>query len=117
MFENIGGKIKGLAQIVCWVGIIGSVLCGLFIIALGPSELSGVGLLIMIFGSLGAWAGSFMTYGFGQLIENSDILAGKLRAEASAATKEDRTKSQLNDWREQGLITEEEYNVKMEELR
>ena len=117
MFENIGGKIKGLARIVCWVGIIGSVVSGLFIIALGPDALSGIGLLIMIFGSLGSWSGSFMTYGFGQLVENSDILAGKLRAEATAAAKEDLAKAQLLDWLEQGFITEEEYNAKMEELQ
>jgi hypothetical protein len=32
------------------------------------------GILIMVLGSLGSWIGSFMTYGFGQLVENSDIL-------------------------------------------
>ena len=29
MFENIGGKIKGLAKVVCWIGIILSVITGI----------------------------------------------------------------------------------------
>ena len=59
-----------LAQVVCWIGIIASVIVGLA--ALAVSILSG--LLIMGLGSLASWIGSFLTYGFGQLIENSDIL-------------------------------------------
>lgn len=70
MFDNIGKKIKTLAQVVCWIGIIASVIAGLA--ALAVSILSG--LLIMGLGSLASWIGSFLTYGFGQLIENSDIL-------------------------------------------
>ena len=29
MFKNIGGKIKALAKVICWIGIIGSVLAGI----------------------------------------------------------------------------------------
>lgn len=65
MFNNIGDKIKTLAQVVCWIGVALSVLYGVYII----SEGSGVGLLVMIFGSLLSWVGSFFTYGFGELIE------------------------------------------------
>ena len=31
MFNNIGGKIKGLAKFVCWLGIIGSSIWGVFV--------------------------------------------------------------------------------------
>ena len=31
----------------------------------------------MISGSIAAWLGSFLIYGFGQLVENSDIIAGR----------------------------------------
>ena len=71
MFENIGGKIKGFAKFVCWLGIIGSIILGVL------SNVDGVpllGILVAITGSIASWVGSFLTYGFGQLVENSDIL-------------------------------------------
>ena len=70
MFENIGGKIKTLAKVVCWIGIIVSVILGLGLL----SRNAITALLFIGIGSLGSWIGSFMTYGFGQLIENTDIL-------------------------------------------
>ena len=79
MFNNIGGKIKGFAQVVCWLGIIGSVITGFVFIGIsGNSESGGgiaiLGILIAIVGSITSWIGSFLTYGFGQLVENSDTL-------------------------------------------
>ncbi len=74
MFENIGGKIKGLASVVCILGIIGSVISGISII-----DYDGLsGFLIMVLGSVFSWAGSFVLYGFGQLVDNSDIIAGRM---------------------------------------
>ena len=68
MFDNIGGKIKGFAKVVCGIGIAISVIIGLL-------SLNAItALLIIGIGSLSSWIGSFMTYGFGQLIENTDIL-------------------------------------------
>ena len=86
MFNNIGAKIKTLAKILCWIGIIGSVISGIVIIAAGSkggyystpygSISSGsavvAGILTMVLGSLLSWIGSFFAYGFGQLIENTD---------------------------------------------
>ncbi len=87
MFDNIGSKIKKLAKILCWVGIILSVISGIGIMA-GGSAVSSysrgygysaggassvvAGILVIVLGSLGSWIGSFFTYGFGQLIENTD---------------------------------------------
>ena len=71
MFENIGGKIKGFAKFVCWLGIIASIIMGIL------SNVDGnplLGILIAVAGSVASWVGSFLTYGFGQLIENSDTL-------------------------------------------
>lgn len=73
MFDNIGSKIKTLAQVICWIGIIASIIIG-FVLMVQDEDTAFVGILTMILGSLGSWIGSFMTYGFGQLIENSDIL-------------------------------------------
>ena len=37
MFENIGGKIKKLAKIICWIGIIISALSGIVLVAMVPT--------------------------------------------------------------------------------
>ena len=76
MFKNIGVKIKGFAQIVCWLGIIGSIIPGLVLIGIGSEiEYGGgivfLGILIAIDGSIASWIGSFLTYGFGELIDKT----------------------------------------------
>ncbi len=84
MFDNIGSKIMKLAKVICWIGIIGSVILGIATIGTGISSSrysygSGstgaaifAGILTIVLGCLLSWIGSFFTYGFGQLIENTD---------------------------------------------
>lgn len=66
MFDNIGGKIKGLAKVICWVGIICSVITGAIMFADEDAVL--MGFLVIVLGSLSAWIGCFVLYGFGELI-------------------------------------------------
>ena len=73
MFDNIGGKIKTLAQVFCWIGIVSSALSGL-VIMFDDDFLLGI--LIAAIGALLSWISSFTLYGFGQLIENSEIANG-----------------------------------------
>ena len=73
MFDNIGGKIKTLAKVICWTGIIVSCLCGIILIGINTNT-AFIGFMVLIIGSFSSWIGSFMTYGLGQLIENSDKL-------------------------------------------
>ena len=65
MFDNIGGKIKTWAQILCILGIIGSVIWAIAILM--QSSYYHVTILesalILGLGSLGSWVGSFITYG------------------------------------------------------
>lgn len=68
MFANVGQKIMDLASLVCWMGIILSILTGIIMMA---AELVLPGLLIGVVGSLGSWIGSWFTYGFGQLLETT----------------------------------------------
>lgn len=81
MFDNIGGKIKTLAKVVCWLGIIGSVITAIVMfVASGESYKTegayvGLGIAFLIGGPLVSWISSFMCYGFGELIENSGIIA------------------------------------------
>lgn len=74
MYSNIGGKIKILAKVLAWIGIIACFIVGVTLIALEPA-LGLVGFLIMILGGILSWISSFVLYGFGELVENSDILA------------------------------------------
>ena len=89
MFSNIGGKIKALAKVVCWIGIILSVISGGAMIAAGmgvfgytgmPEGAAVVsGVLTIALGSLLSWIGSFFSYGFGELIEKTTEIARNTR--------------------------------------
>lgn len=88
MFKNIGGKIKDLAKVICFVGIAISVVAGIVMIGFGSfsyngDTMIGMGLAVMIVGSLVSWIGSFFAYGFGELIENTTVIA-ELAAKADA---------------------------------
>ncbi len=77
MFRNIGKKIKTLALVICWVQIVINVIGGIAaMVAIGrvvnPAAGFFLGLLIIALGVLIAWIGSFLLYGFGQLVDNSD---------------------------------------------
>ncbi len=97
MFNNIGKKIQALAKVLCWVGIIASII--LAIIAwvgagqasrssssyyyndfyIGGVRMAGSdsgtalvisGFMILILGVLFSWIGSWGLYAFGRLVEN-----------------------------------------------
>lgn len=78
MFNNIGNKIKVLAQFFCYAGIALSIFLGIRII-LSNNKLI-FALLLIILGSIVSWISSFILYGFGQLIDNSDILVRKIHS-------------------------------------
>lgn len=75
MYTNIGGKIKGLAHSIAWIGIILSLIFGIVLMV----EVFLTGLLIMGLGVLVSWVSTLLLYGFGQLIENTDILVEEAR--------------------------------------
>lgn len=81
MFSNIGGKIKTLAQVVCGLGIGSSIITG-FVLMLQSEDTIIFGIIVLIFGPLFSWISSFMTFGFGQLIENSDMLVSNTNKNA-----------------------------------
>ncbi|MDR0325997.1 MAG: zinc ribbon domain-containing protein [Oscillospiraceae bacterium] len=71
MYNNIGAKIKVLAQVIAWLGIISGVIAGAVIM----SESVGVGFGVMIGGALMSWISSWFMYGFGELIEQTTRIA------------------------------------------
>ena len=75
MWSNIGHKIKTLAKVICWIGIVLSVIAGIAVIAGGSAVRSYgytyntgsatlTGILVIILGVLGSWLGSLTMYGF-----------------------------------------------------
>lgn len=72
MFENIGSKIKGIAKVAFIIEAIGSIIAG---IAMCSEIGEPIYLLVAVGGVAIAWILACFFYGFGQLIENSDIIA------------------------------------------
>ena len=92
MFDNIGKKIKKLAEILCYIGIAISIIIGLVVMFISGSSRSTapffVGLLIMIIGSLFSWIGSFFTFGFGELIDKVTEIERNTRVDLHESKKD-----------------------------
>lgn len=126
MYSNISGKIKILAYISAILGIITSFFGGLYfiiqsIVSYSDEHLAGIGFLIMIFGSLSSWAYSWLIYGFGELIEKTTAIARNtlVNSPKVSLTKEmekQKLMETLISWRDNNLITQEEFEIKKQEL-
>jgi len=89
MFQNIGKKIRTLAKVICWVGIIVSIVGGVVMAASGAALMdydagSGVaaivgGIVTAVFGALFSWIGSFMMLGFGEIVDRVNEIAENTR--------------------------------------
>ena len=88
MFDNIGKKIKSLAQIVCWIGIIAYVIFGILLIAssrrIGLPGGTLIGIVVIGLGVFASWLGSIFTYGFGELIDTNQEIAQRIKEAKSA---------------------------------
>jgi len=121
MWDNISEKIKLLAKVIAWVGIISSVISGISLISQGidlnQSSRSGrdgelfifLGIASLIGGSIISWISSFFMYGFGELINNSEkqkILQKQLLIHFGVSEKniEDICKEENRFMKEQGQI-------------
>ncbi len=68
MYDNIGGKIKGLAKAGFIIGTIAYVLMGMGLMATDEGMIP-IGLLFWVIGPLLSWVSSWLLYGFGELID------------------------------------------------
>ena len=94
MFNNIGGKIKTLSAIICWIGIAFSVIIGISSIT-SKQVISGI--LIIVVGSFISWIGSFYTYGFGQLIENTDEIRKRMESANKSSVNQNQFQPPYNN--------------------
>ena len=101
MFDNIGGKIKTLAEVVALIGIVASVFVGV-LRAFSISVIRGI--LFAVVGSLASWIGSFFAYGFGELIEKTCLIEERLSNNGEISTQ---TPKHNADYRSGEIETEE----------
>lgn len=121
MSSKVAKNIKISSFFIFWIGIIASVFGGFFIIL----SANPIGFLVILIGSFISWLFYIMLYGFGQLIENSGIIAYGFEViqndtpnyHFNKSTKAEDKIAVLNDLKNKGLITEEEYNDKSENLK
>ena len=120
MFNNIGNKIKTLAKVICWFGIVLSTLLGLYYsnVLATKNFLGGIILFFVysIIGSLLSWIGSFILYGFGELIANTKSILNNqddiLNLLENISSKEQKIVKSNKKWHCQkcGLEINEEYD-------
>ncbi len=126
MYNDIGGKIKGLATATFIVETLSAIITGIYLM-IDIDFL--IGLAVLVGGPLVAWASSWLLYGFGELIDNSEAIKWNTAKIASNTSNENqkteaKPKKQmtnveirqelqvLDDQLEFGLITEDEYKVR-----
>ena len=71
MFDNIGRKIKTLAKVSCWMGIIGSIITAIVMICNYYIEIRIMGWIVLFAGPLVSWISSFALYALGEIADNS----------------------------------------------
>ena len=81
MYKNVGRKIKTLASVLTWIGIVASVIAAIvcFVAASKTTYGSGMyiayGIAVLVIGCLASWLSNLVLYGFGELVDNSSIIA------------------------------------------
>lgn len=106
MFKNIGKKIKVLAVISFIIGTIASIAGAVVLFVLSqewgaPEEvLIASGIMLIIIGPLVSWIGSFLIYGYGELIQKTSEIEKhilELKTSRKAATNNEAIKNTPTD--------------------
>ena len=85
MYDNIGGKIKGLAKATFIVEAIAAVITGIALMV-DDEDMIPFGLILLIAGPAIAWASSWLLYGFGELIDRVCEIAKNTRTSQNTST-------------------------------
>ena len=91
MYNNIGGKIKGLAKGLFFSVLVLSVVAGGILIM---TENLILGLPILIAGPLCTWISSWFLYGFGEIICTLQAIEENTRGSALSLKKQEKTAKQ-----------------------
>ena len=121
MYTCIGKKLKGLAIAMFIILAIAAIACG-FVFG-NELDSGGAGFLIFLSGAFIAWLSSWVLYGFGELIDKVCSIESALkgssvgnRLNGNLETAEEYSKriEELTALKENGYITEEEFQQAME---
>ena len=77
MYNNIGGKIKGLAKVLGWLFLIGGIIAWLIFITNGKKYDDGIGWGALV-GCVLSFISTWFLYGFGQLVEDTEGIRSEL---------------------------------------
>lgn len=121
MYNGIGKKIKNLTLFIVLVEILVSICVGIAITyylrsSYFTEELSFLGLLVGFLGIIASWISGFFLYGFGELIDQTTQINTRQKLEKDEKDISAKIEK-LNQWKQNGLIDEEDYNKKIKELR
>lgn len=86
MYNNIEKKIKGLAGLLCVMGVLGSMLLGIILIA---NDSVILGFVLLFVGLPFSLISTWLIYGFGELIEKVCEIATNTRILRNMSTKSD----------------------------
>ncbi len=122
MFNDCGEKIKTVAKILCWVGVITSIILAIVMFAKAGASwrtedlFKGLGWLFLIVGPIISVINGLLMYGFGELIENTASLDTytksiyEISKNSANANETDDNVSEIKKLLADGTISEEEYN-------
>lgn len=121
MYKNIGWKIKVVATIFAAIGMIFGITIGIGLFYI-LNELSGetassaaIGFLVAAILVLLSWIGSFVLFGYGELIEETSEIKNYLVIKNETISIKDKI-AELEDWKNKGMITEIEFIEKIKSL-
>ena len=102
MFDNIGEKMMKFAIILCGLGIIASVIYGIVLLANSNynNNTTGLGIAVIIGGSLFSWIGSWALYAFGQITDDIHAMCEHrygFSSQSNTSTKERVTTQNLEN--------------------
>lgn len=110
MYNNIGGKIKDLTKIIAIIEAGIAISIGLMMM-FADDDTFVFGIIIIVVGCITAWISSWFLYGFGEIVENTSIIArntGAICGKENAVSNVNR-QSELYQLYSKGVITAEEY--------
>ena len=122
MYDNIGSKIKGMAQALFAIETLAAVIGGIAIMASGEGMV-GLGLAVLIFVPILGLFSSWVLYGFGELIDNTSDIMQRIsngKTKRTAPTESEMMNRKFNEYEEKnGKLSsaEDERLGKIEELR
>lgn len=64
MYDNVGQKMKVAASVLCWVGVIGSLIIAFYVGKMDETK----GMIIFFIGAIVSWLSNLVLYGLGELI-------------------------------------------------